>query len=171
MDILWNKNEIIKVLNNKYVCVGNGKVFEISTTGFPLTKKICRKGRKKKGEFSFSNWANDTIKTITNGEKDKSNLDTPIHFAYIKFVENKDGDILGIIGGKSQFHSGYNSDINYTDYEEHLSAGNYIKNNELKIYTQDVIIVLNNEPNKTNADNDEKWIIKEFNLFSSQKLE
>lgn len=164
----WLKKDIIELLDQEY----NGKVFEISTEGFPVDKSVCRKGPKKKGELSLEKWADETVETIANGTKRSSlcQVGNEINFAYIKFAETASGEVVGLIGGKSCFHKGYRSDVNFYDYKDHESALNYLAENKLKIYTKDILVLVNKEPNSQNAEKDEDLITNLFGLFASQKL-
>lgn len=168
MSNLINRKEIEKVLNNKYVAMGKGKVFPVKTEGFPINKGMHYKGPYK----TVTAWADAVTSEITEPSIDRRSLskEEPLCFAYVKFAKNDVGEIVGLIGGKSRFHRSNTSDINYSGHEKYASSKNYLSKNKLELYTQEILIVINRTPTPQKAAEDEEWIQNEFSLFTSQKL-
>lgn len=168
MSNLWKKEDILKVLNEEYVATGKGQVFIISTEGFPVSTGERYRGPEK----SVAAWATGVVLKITDPPMDRSMIpaNDPIGFAYIKFAKEENGNVVGLIGGKSRFHANNTSDINFSDHENHESSRQYLEQNKLDLYTQDVLILLNKKHNMVNAGNDEEWVQKRFGLFVNQQL-
>lgn len=174
MNILWEKEKIIDVLNDEYVLADKGKVFVVPTDKLPQLKEECRRGRKKPGMIPARVWEDETVRIITNG-KNRSNIakEDAIHFSYIKYAFDKDSKkIFGIIGGKSLFygHTRDTSDVNVCGAKAPIQAEHILQENNLEWYTRDIIILVNNNPKEEKANADEKWIQDRFGLFTSQNL-
>jgi hypothetical protein len=92
---LWKKKDIFDDLNQEY----KGRVFWVST------KEIAN---------NKSTWASKVVWDLYR--IDRIDLKTEAyHFSYIKFTKNEDDMIWGIVGGKSQFHHNYCSDVCFYD--------------------------------------------------------
>lgn len=144
---LWEKEDILNDIYQEY----EGRVFLVST------KEIAK---------NKSAWATNVVSELLGiNRMDLKN--EACHFSYIKFAKNKDDMIWGIVGGKSQFHHKFRSDVCFYDLcKEQKEASNFMCQNELTWYEDEILILknLNNNLDKE-ARKNEEMLQKKYNLF------
>jgi len=73
----------------------------------------------------------------------------PVYFSYVKFATIKDSNLVfGIQSGKSQFYSGYNSDISFWDINsnnENKYLGRFMWEHNLEWHKKEILIIKSNE--------------------------
>lgn len=149
IDNLWTWNEICKDMRKKY----GDRVFEVDTTSITVNK---------------SAWAREVVKDLYG--IDRSDLtEKACHFSYIKFAVREDGEVVGIVGGKSQFHHKNASDVLFYDIdnEEEKMAAEVMRQNKLVWYEEKIIILVNEVDNDSSKEavTNEKILQKDYNLF------
>lgn len=149
IDDLWTWDKIYEDMIIKY---GN-RVFETDTTGI-----VCNK----------SAWARKVVENIYNIKR--SDLtETACHFSYIKFAIRNDGKFVGIVGGKSQFHHKYPSDVLFYDINlaKKKKAAQVMIKNKLTWCEEKIIILVNevNDDSGKEARANEKLLQRDYNLF------
>ena len=76
-------------------------------------------------------------------------LKHPIYFSYVKFATTIDSELVfGIQSGKSQFYSGYNSDISFWDINsnnKYKYLKNFMQKHKVKWYEDELLIIKANE--------------------------
>lgn len=83
----------------------------------------------------------------------KEKLKLPIYFSYVKFATSNDSNIdskpvFGIQSGKSQFYSGYDSDISFWDINsnnKYKYLKKFMQKHNLKWYENELLIIKSNE--------------------------
>lgn len=157
---LYTKEQIIEKLIEKY---GDDNICIVSTAGCDLT--TCPNGRNSKRDRS--NWADKIVFQLYNEKRSEIESET-YHFAYVKFACDDDGNIYGIVSGKSSFHIKNPSDVYFYDLdaEKKKEAAIYMKENGLRWYTKEILIVKNvDKLNQREAYNHEREIKELFGLF------
>lgn len=159
---LTNKKKIIKVLKERF---GDERVFEINTKGYNLSpfNKIRKRACAK------STWANETFEEIYKSNRKDLKTDT-YHFSYIKFAVDKDNnEVYGLVSGKSSFHHRYPSDVWFYDLHDENEtklAAKYCDHNALEWYSEEILIIKNeDDKNRQEAFDNEKIMKNLFNLF------
>lgn len=153
---MMKKNDIEDGLRNDEKF--KNRVFEVAT------KQLASDYPRKRGDIT--KWANATTNQVFG--KDIKALNSPVYFSYIKFAKDTQNNIYGIIGGISQFHSKYNSDIEFWDLDKNSQkeAAKKMKTENLDWYTDSVIIIRNNDDqSREEAVNNEKDLQDKFELF------
>lgn len=113
-----------------------------------------------------SAWANMVVqKMYSINRLDMKNY--AYHFSYIKFAKNTNGKILGIVGGKSQFHYKNRSDVCFYDiYESKKKVAIFMKEKHLRWYEDEIIILANdNNCSSKEAFANEKILQNNYYLF------
>lgn len=157
---LYTKEQIIEKLKQKY---GDNNIYIVSTEGYDLT--TCPNGRNSKRDRS--DWADEIVLQLYNKKRSEIERET-YHFAYVKFACEEDDNIYGIVSGKSSFHIKNPSDVYFYDLdtEKKKEAAIYMKENGLRWYTKEILIVKNcNKLNRKEAYNHEREIKELFGLF------
>lgn len=165
---LYTKDQIIKKLSKKY---GSGNVCIVSTEGYDLTTNCKRRNSNK----DRSKWADTVVAQLYNGmirseiiQKNSRVQSTgEYNFAYVKFACDDDGNVYGIVSGLSSFHKMYPSDVYFYNLEkaEKKEAAKRMKENALKWYTKEILIVKNvNELDRKESAKHEKEIKELFGL-------
>ncbi|OVE69073.1 hypothetical protein CCS79_09110 [Clostridium diolis] len=145
---LFTKEYIFNDISQNYI----GRVFKVSTIEIAKNK---------------SKWATNVVMELF-GIKRMELKNEAYYFSYIKFAKNKDDMIWGIVGGKSQFHHKYSSDVCFYDIcKEKKEASNFMCKNELTWYKDEILILtnLNNNLDKEAHENEE-MLQKKYKLFS-----
>ncbi len=127
------KENIIKKLKDEY----KERIFIVSTDAIFLNK---------------AKWADRVVNEIYNCDRHKMK-EYAYHFSYIKFAKNEKNEVYGIVGGKSQFHWKYSSDIQFFDIEkcDNLKS-RFMKKYNLQWDTAEIVILKNiNDLNKREA--------------------
>lgn len=144
---MWIKEDILKVIKQEY----EERVCLVST------KEIAK---------NKSAWATNVV-SVLYGKNRIDLKDEAYHFSYIKFAKNKDEMIWGIVGGKSQFHHKYCSDVRFYNLsKEKKDASDFMLENELTWYEDEILILVNcdNKLDKEACKN-EKKLQEKYNLF------
>lgn len=144
---LWKKKDIFYDINLEY----KGRAFLVST------KEITK---------NKSAWATNVVSDLYRINRiDLKN--EACHISYIKFAKNKDDMILGIVGGKSQFHHKYRSDVCFYDLSKvQKNASNFMRQNELAWYEDEILIFKNLDNNSDEeARINEKMLQLKYKLF------
>ena len=127
---------------------GAERVVLISTDKYDLTTNP--KGRNSKKDRR--DWADVVVKTLfKNVERDEivkesRQLGTgEYNFSYIKFAVNSDGEVFGVVNGKSSFHCMYPSDVWFYDLEsvQKKKVKEFFAENDLKWYTEKILVIKN----------------------------
>ena len=96
------------------------------------------------------------VYSVNEGEAYFKKLKQPIYFSYVKFATTSDSkSVFGIQSGKSQFYSGYNSDISFWDINsnnENKYLGKFMKEHNLKWYKNELLIIKANEISEDNEE-------------------
>lgn len=168
---LYTKDEIVEKLINEYeeenVCL-------VSTKGYDLT---TNPGGRNKNE-SRCEWINIEVADKLYGIKDRSQIIKKVprrlstgeyNFAYVKFASDKDGNIYGIVSGKTSFHALNPSDVWFYDInmEEKKTKEASIRMQEknLRWYEDEILIVKNEDVLSSDEALDHEREIQEmFNL-------
>lgn len=141
-----------------------------------IVKDLCENNREQvilistKSIFrNKSAWASTVCSDIYNQQRKLLQTEA-YHFSYIKFAINKTGKIFGIVGGKSQFHHKYASDVCFYDIEDEKfdrkRAAIFMRENELNWYEDEILILKNIVHNSSQeAKNNEKMMQNKYNLF------
>lgn len=142
---LYTKEQIIKELRKKY---GSDNVCMVCTENYDLTTNY--KGRNSKKDRSV--WADTVVALLYNGmirseiikKEPRVQSSGEYNFAYVKFACD-DGNVYGIVSGLSSFHKMYPSDVYFYNLEEaeKKEAAKRMKENALKWYTKEILIVKN----------------------------
>jgi hypothetical protein len=163
-----SKEFIIQELIKEY---GKGRVKVISTKDVDLTTNP--KGRNSKKDRS--NWADSVVKKYYKikrsaiVKKGRAHSTGEYNFSYIKLAQKDNGEIVGIVNGKSSFHCMYPSDVWFYDFKDFImkmeKKGR--KEDGLKAwYQEEIILLINENPKNSNeAYDNEKWMKNHFNLI------
>ena len=111
-------------------------------------------------------WADQLVSELYNC--DRRNMgDYAYHFSYIKFAKNEKNEVYGIVGGKSQFHCKYSSDVKFFDIEKcDNPKSRFMKKHNLQWYTAEIVILKNiNDLDEREAFSNEKKLQQTFSLF------
>ena len=162
--------ELQKIVEDAESSYGKERVYVISTVGYDLT--TSPKGRNSKHDRR--DWADKIFKYLYDMErnqiekKSRSLSSGEYSFAYVKFAEDADGNVYGIVSGKSSFHKMYPSDVWFYDLldENKKNAANFMRDNNLKWHTNKILVVLNENPkNHSEAYTTEKKLKQTYNLY------
>ena len=154
------KEEIKKTLQEKY---GKNRVFMISTEKFDLTtnpkKRNTNKGRSK--------WADEVVEQLYLGIERSQLEKEECNFSYIKFAQNNEGKIFGVVNGKSKFHHKYPSDVwFYDDFTGKDDLKKCMDDYNLQWDTKEILIIKNENPlNSSEAYANESKLHEMFNLY------
>ncbi len=147
IDELQTKDYIIKKLKNEY----KERVFVISTADIFKNK---------------AQWADRVVKEIYNCNRCEMENDA-YHFSYVKFALTEKNEVCGIVGGKSQFHWKYSSDVCFFDIEKFDNPkSRFMKKHNLQWYLEEIVILKNvNDLDVNEAYSNETYLQQVFSLF------
>ena len=164
---LFKKDYIIKELKKYF---DEKKLIFVSTEKYDLTTNPSGRNSKK----DRSAWADETVRKIFNEDRNgivkssRNHSCGEYNFSYIKFAENKRGDIYGIVHGKSSFHRLYPSDVWFYDVDNSCKTQlvECFDKYNLEWYTKEILIVKNqNKMDGKEAYINEKKLKVLFNTF------
>lgn len=155
MENLHKINEIVKMLQTEMHLKENKDFFLVSTGEYDLTTNP--KGRNSKKDRN--DWADKNVEMlfgkkrceiVKKKEDARKNSAGEYNFSYIKFAENKEGEVFGIVHGKSSFHSLYPGDVWFYDFtvipdNKKKELKEFFKKNDLKWHTEKIIIIKNKD--------------------------
>lgn len=167
------KKYTFEEINTKLqACFPEGNIRVVSTEKYDLTTNP--KGRNSKRERS--KWADEVVRNIYDNMERKNVVKKyprqcssgELNFSYIKFGIDKDGNVYGLVSGKSSFHCKYPSDVWFYDFEklDKKELEKYMLKNNMKWYTDKIIILKNKDTYFSKEAYENERIMKElFDLF------
>lgn len=163
--------EFDRLVEDAVAQYGKDRVHVISTAGYDLSTNP--KGRNSRHDRR--DWADKIVKDLYNIERsqiEKANRKLSsgeYSFAYVKFAEDSEGNVYGIVNGKSSFHVMYPSDVWFYELtdDDKKEASRFMMKNNMKWHVDKILIVLNNDPkNHRESYKTEKELNQKYKLYN-----
>lgn len=164
---MYTKKEINDILKKEYA----DRAVWVETKGYVLTINPNRRNRCK----SRREWADDVAQKSFGVSRETiikkfpfSHSSGEYSFSYIKFAIDSNGEIFGIVSGKSSFHKYYPSDVWFYDIEKgkNKAAAIEMKNSGWTWDTEEILILKNENPKNSREAYENEKILKDlFGLY------